>query len=63
VDNRKHSGDPVQIAHQQHAQQNLGVDGGTPHRAVGISQPFPHEPKIYAAIQAFQEMIIRDLIF
>jgi hypothetical protein len=37
------TGDAVQIADQQHAQQQLGIDGRPPGVAVAISQLLPHK--------------------
>jgi hypothetical protein len=60
---RPFAGDPVQITQQQKAQEDFWVNRGTTDRTVGISQPFPHECEIDAAVQALQQMILRDLIF
>ena len=57
------TGDSVQIAHQQKAQENFRVNRRTAYRTVCISQPFPDKSEIDEAIEALQEMIIGDLIF
>jgi hypothetical protein len=57
------TGDSVQIAHQQKAQENFRVNRGTANGTVCISQPFSDESEIDEAIEALQEMIIGDLIF
>jgi hypothetical protein len=57
------TGDSVQIAHQQKAQENFRVNRGTASGTVCISQPFADESEIDEAIEAFQKMVIGDLIF
>jgi hypothetical protein len=41
---------------------NLRIYRGTPHRTVGISQSFPHKSKIHATVEAFQKMVLGDLL-
>ena len=50
------------IAHQQHAQKNLGVDRGAPQRALSLLQSSPHKGEIHRPVRAFEEVVLRDLI-
>jgi len=57
------TGDAVQIANQQDAQLQLGINRRATDLAVGILQAFPHKLKTDVLVDQSQQMVFRNLIF
>jgi hypothetical protein len=57
------AGDTVQIADEQHAQQELGINRGPSGLAVSASQLLPHKLEADVLVDEPQQMVFRNLIF
>src|ERR1051326_6459178 len=57
------AGDAVQIADQQHAQQQLGIDRGPPGLAVAALQLLPYKLKTDVLVDQAQKVSFRNLVF
>ena len=57
------AGNAVQIANQQNAQQQLGINRRSARLAVASLQPLPHESKADVPFDESQEVGFRNLIF
>jgi hypothetical protein len=57
------TGDPVEIADQQHAQQQFRVDRWSPCVAVGVLQFGANKIEVDVSIDQTQQMIFRNLVF
>jgi len=57
------AGDAVQIANQQNAQQQLGIDRRPSGFAVAVFQLLPHKLEADVLVDQPQQMVFRDLVF
>ena len=57
------AGDAVQIADQQNAQQQFGVDRGPPGLAVAVLQPLAHKLEADVLVDQPQQMVFRNVVF
>ena len=53
----------VAVAHDQHAQHQLGVDGRAANRAVVLSKVLAQAAEVKAAVDAAQQVVLRDVVF
>src|SRR5271166_216877 len=57
------AGNAVQIANQQDAQQQFGIDGGTPSLAVAVLEPLTDEGQADVLVDEPQQVVFGDILF
>ena len=57
------TGDAIQIANEQNAQQELGINRRPPVLAIAVFQSLPHKLKADVLLDQPQQMIFGNLIF